>query len=93
MEDSLTSYLRGIIAGIVTKPDQIEIERSTDEQGVLFVVKVAPDERGKVIGKKGAIAQAIRTLLRAAGYKEDSRCSMKIDAPGSNYKVEEDEAI
>ena len=48
--EKIEEYLRQILSGLVSKPEEISIERKADEMGVLFIVKVAPDEWGKVIG-------------------------------------------
>ena len=53
--------------------------------GVLFIVKVDENDRGKVIGKKGSIAEALRVITRSAGRLIDIRTSMKIEAPGSRF--------
>ena len=90
-KDKLTDWLISILGGLVSKPDEVEVNRTQDEQGVLFTVKVAKEDAGKVIGKGGVIANAIRTLLRSAGYMEDVRASMKINAPGSKFELKRDE--
>lgn len=90
-ETNLESWLTSVLSRLVTKPEEIQVIKTLDEQGVLFTVKVADEDTGKVIGKKGVIAQALRTLLRSAGYLEDMRVSMKIDAPNSKFTLPEDE--
>ena len=90
MKDQLTEWLTLVIGGLVSKPDEVKVSRINDEQGVLFTVTVAKEDVGKVIGKKGTIAQAIRTLLRSAGFLRDVRASMKVDAPGMNYQLRGD---
>lgn len=74
-------YLEHIVAGLVDAPDEVRIEKTLDEQGVLLVLSVAPTDMGKVIGKAGDTARAIRTLLRAYGMKNGARISMKITEP------------
>ena len=86
MQDiDLEVWLKNIICGLVEQPDKVTVTKTLDEQGVLFTVKVADGEAGKVIGREGMIATAIRTILRSAGYMQDMRASMKVDAPGSDY--------
>ena len=85
MDDKISEWLKNVISILVAKPDEIKITRTSDEQGVLFTVKVADEDTGKIIGKKGNIATAIRTLLRSAGYHDDMRASMKVDVPGSRF--------
>ncbi len=77
----LKDWLHAIIAGIVSNPDKIEIEQETDEMGVKYTVRVAEEDRGKIIGRKGANVGAIRTLLLIAGYRGDIRASLILDVP------------
>jgi len=81
----MEGWLTSIIRGLVSKPDEVVITSTSDEQGVLFTVKVASDDNGKVIGKQGTIAEALRTITRSAGFLGNMRASMKIDAPGSRF--------
>ncbi len=59
-------------------PDAVLVERRIDEKGVLLELTVDPDDLGRVIGKRGATAQSLRTLLRALGTKNDARYNLKI---------------
>lgn len=86
--EKLQSWLITVVGGLVSKPDLVKVTATEDEQGILFVVSVAKEDTGKVIGKKGVIAEAIRTLLRSAGFMAtEQRVSMKVDAPGSNFQI------
>jgi len=85
--ERLQNWLIALVGGLVSKPDLVKVTATEDEQGVLFIVSVAKEDTGKVIGKKGTIAEAIRTLLRSAGYMEDIRASMKVDAPDSRFEL------
>src|SRR3990172_2634123 len=67
-----------VIKSIVSKPDKVEIKRTVDERGVLLELSVDPEDLGRVIGKRGATAQSLRTLLRALGTKNDARYNLKI---------------
>ena len=78
-------WLQGLIGGIVSNPSDVEIQASQDEMGLFFVIKVGEADRGKVIGKDGKHAEALRTLLRCAGGLNDVRASMKVDVPGSQF--------
>jgi len=71
-------FIEYIIKSIVGKPDAVKIERSIDEKGVLLELSVDPEDLGRVIGKRGATAQSLRTLLRALGTKNDARYNLKI---------------
>lgn len=67
-----------IVKSLVSNPDEVVINRSIDEKGVLLELTVDPEDLGRVIGKRGATAQSIRTLLRALGTKNDARYNLKI---------------
>lgn len=71
-------FIEYIIKTIVGHPDDVKIERRIDEKGVLLELSVNPEDLGRVIGKRGATAQSIRTLLRALGTKNDARYNLKI---------------
>ena len=79
--DKVKNWLYGVISGLVSKPEEIEIVASMDEQGVLFSVNVANEDMGKIIGAKGAISSNIRSLLHCVGYINDMRATMKIKEP------------
>lgn len=66
-----------IVRALVDEPEQVAVNKLEGERSVIFEVRVAPDDLGKVIGKGGRIANALRTLVRAAGAKE--RKSIWID--------------
>ena len=59
-----------ILKGILSHPDAVEITRSDDEDAIRLGVRVDPEDVGKVIGRQGRTIQAIRTVLRAAGAKQ-----------------------
>jgi len=71
-------FIDYIVKTIVGKPDAVSIKRTIDEKGVLLELTVDPEDLGRVIGKRGAGAQALRTLLRALGTKNDARYNLKI---------------
>ncbi len=71
-------FIEYIVKSLVSKPDQVVIERRIDEKGVLLELTVDPEDLGRVIGKRGATAQSLRTLLRALGTKNDARYNLKI---------------
>ncbi|MBR5389504.1 KH domain-containing protein [Candidatus Saccharibacteria bacterium] len=77
-------FVEYIVKTLVNSPEKVEVERKIDEKGVLLSLSVDPEDVGRVIGKRGATAQSIRTLLRALGTKNDARYNLKIvntDAP------------
>src|SRR5256885_17023446 len=71
-------FVEYIAKSIVGNPEAVKIERRIDEKGVLLELTVDPEDLGRVIGKRGATAQSLRTLLRALGTKNDARYNLKI---------------
>lgn len=71
-------FIEYIVKSIVGNPDAVSIERTIDEKGVLLELTVDAEDLGRVIGKRGATAQSLRTLLRALGTKNDARYNLKI---------------
>lgn len=71
-------FVEFIVKSLVGNPDGVQVERRIDEKGVLLELTVDPDDLGRVIGKRGATAQSLRTLLRALGTKNDARYNLKI---------------
>ena len=87
-------FIEYIVKSLVGNPDDVTIERIIDEKGVLLTLTVNPDDLGRVIGKRGATAQSLRTLLRALGTKNDARYNLKIvnnDDDRENYTVSSDD--
>ena len=71
-------FIEYIVKSLVSNPDDVQIDRTIDEKGVLIELTVNPEDLGRVIGKRGSSAQALRTLLRALGTKNDARYNLKI---------------
>lgn len=71
-------FVEFVVKSLVSKPDEVSVTRRIDEKGVLLELTVDPEDLGRVIGKRGATAQSIRTLLRALGTKNDARYNLKI---------------
>ncbi|HEX7963878.1 MAG TPA: KH domain-containing protein [Candidatus Saccharimonadales bacterium] len=71
-------FVEYIVKSLVSNPEAVVIERRIDEKGVLLELTVDPEDLGRVIGKRGATAQSLRTLLRALGTKNDARYNLKI---------------
>lgn len=71
-------FVEFVVKSLVNNPDDVSIERRVDEKGVLLELTVHPDDLGRVIGKRGATAQSLRTLLRALGTKQEARYNLKI---------------
>lgn len=71
-------FIEYVVKSLVGKPDAVKVDRRIDEKGVLLELTVDPEDLGRVIGKRGATAQSLRTLLRALGTKNDARYNLKI---------------
>jgi uncharacterized protein len=67
-----------IVKELVDFPDDIRIEEVEDDQGVVLELTVHPDDVGKVIGKRGRTAKALRALVRAAGALDDEDVTVEI---------------
>ncbi len=74
-------FLEYVVKALVDNPDDVKINRRTDDMGVLLTLSVNKDDMGKVIGRSGATAKAIRTVLRVVGMKNDARVNLKIEEP------------
>ncbi|MCU0680099.1 MAG: KH domain-containing protein [Planctomycetes bacterium] len=79
-------FLEMIVRSIVSNPDAVSVDRTIDEMGVLLTLKIDPADMGYVIGRKGQTAQAIRTLLKIVGAKNNSRVNLKIYDPNAGSK-------
>ncbi len=79
-------FIEFVVKSLVGKPDAVQVKRTIDEKGVLLELTVDPEDLGRVIGKRGATAQSLRTLLRALGTKNDARYNLKIvdNGPGGD---------
>jgi uncharacterized protein len=75
------AFLEFVVKGLVDEPEAVEITRTVDEMGVLLSLKVSGVDMGKIIGRKGATAKSIRTLLRVVGMKSNERVNLKIVEP------------
>ena len=78
----------------------MSVQRTEDDRGVLLELSVAPDDLGRVIGRRGATAQSLRNILRALGAKNDARYNLKIvdtdnqeEAGEATSTTENDEAV
>ncbi len=77
-------FLDFVIKALVEKPEDVKIVRTVDEMGVLMTLDVNKDDMGKIIGREGNTAKAIRTLLRVVGMKNNSRVNLKINEPADS---------
>ena len=74
-------FLESLVKALVDHPESVHIKRTVDEMGVLLTLDVHADDMGKIIGRSGNTAKAIRTLLRVVGMKNDARVNLKINEP------------
>lgn len=74
-------FLESLVSQLVENPSAVFVEAKTDEMGVLLTLHVAAPDMGKIIGKSGETAKAIRTLLRVCGAQEKARINLKIAEP------------
>ncbi len=92
-------FVEYVVKELVDNPDQVSITRTEDSRGVLLELTVAPEDLGRVIGRHGATAQSLRTLLRALGVKNGSRYNLKIvdtdknEAADDNAMTDNDEIV
>jgi predicted RNA-binding protein YlqC (UPF0109 family) len=70
--------LAWIARGLVDEPDAVRVERVEEPDAVVLRLSVAPDDVGKVIGRQGRVARALRTLVRSAGARGDRRLVLEI---------------
>lgn len=80
-------FVEFIVKSLVNVPDEVSTTRTVDEMGVLLTLKVNPADMGVVIGKQGASARALRTLLRIVGAKNNARVNLKIEEPAGSTRV------
>ena len=85
-------FLDYLIRALVDVPDAVKTDRKVDEMGVLLTLTVDPTDMGKIIGRNGQTAKAIRTLLRVVGIKNNARVNLKIEEPegGRGPRMSED---
>lgn len=74
-------FLEFLVKSIVDYPDEVKVDRRVDEMGVLLSLRVNPQDMGKVVGREGSTAKAIRSLLRIVGVKNNARVNLKIEEP------------
>jgi hypothetical protein len=74
-------FLEFLVKSIVDYPDEVKVDRKVDEMGVLLSLKVNSQDMGKVVGRQGSTAKAIRSLLRIVGIKNNARVNLKIEEP------------
>ena len=84
--------LKTIVEALVSEPEKVKIDRKVDEMGVLLELDVAQADMGTVIGKQGKTAQALRTILRALGARNNARVNLKIAEPEGSTRAPREDA-
>ena len=79
-------FLEYLAKSIVDNPDDVKVERKIDEMGVLLSLKVNAKDMGHVVGRQGATAKSIRSLLRIVGIKNNARVNLKIEEPEGSMR-------
>jgi len=80
-------FLEYIVKTLVDHPDDVKIDRSVDEMGVLLTLKLNPEDMGQIIGRQGATVRAIRNLVRIVGLKAHARVNLKIEEPAGSTRA------
>ncbi len=92
MVDKKTSdqdFLEFLIKSLVDHPDDVKVGRKVDEMGVLLTLEVNPEDMGQIIGRAGATARSIRSLVRIVGLKNHARVNLKIEEPAGGRPMRE----
>lgn len=92
MNEQDVQFLEYVVKALVDNPNDVKIERTVDEMGVLLKLSINPADMGKVIGRMGNTAKAIRTLLRVVGMKNNARVNLKINEPEGGMPRDERES-
>ena len=74
----MKDLLEYVVKSLVNNPDSVRIDESENDGEVVFEVRVAPEDMGRIIGKGGRIAKAVRSLMKAASFKENKRVNVEI---------------
>lgn len=79
-------FLEYVVKMLVDNPSDVKVNRQVDEMGVLLTLDVNPADMGKVIGRSGNTAKAVRILLRVVGMKNNARVNLKINEPAGSSR-------
>ena len=75
----MKELLTYIAKNLVNDPDAVSVTETTQGEEIIFELRVAPDDMGKVIGKQGRIAKAIRTVMRAGAARNNTKVLLEIE--------------
>lgn len=87
MQNGDQEFLEYVVKALVDNPADVKVARQVDEMGVLLTLDVNPSDMGKVIGRSGNTAKAIRILLRVVGMKNNARVNLKINEPAGGSRA------
>ncbi|MEK7087750.1 MAG: KH domain-containing protein [Patescibacteria group bacterium] len=87
-QESDVAFLEYVVKALVDNPNDVKVNRTVDEMGVLLTLSISAADMGKVIGRSGNTAKAIRTLLRVVGMKNNARVNLKINEPEGGTRPE-----
>jgi predicted RNA-binding protein YlqC (UPF0109 family) len=87
------AFLEYVVKGLVDNTDAVVTTRGVDEMGVLLTLTVHPEDMGKIIGRDGNTAKALRTLLRVVGMKHNARVNLKINEPAGGKREQEFKSV
>ena len=90
-QESDVQFLDYVVKALVDNPNDVKIVRTVDEMGVLLTLNLNPADMGKIIGRMGNTAKAVRTLLRVVGMKNNARVNLKINEPEGSVRPERTE--
>jgi uncharacterized protein len=79
-------FLEYLVKSLVDHPEDVKVDRKVDEMGVLLSLHVNQLDMGQVVGRQGATAKAIRSLLRIVGVKNNARVNLKIEEPDGSTR-------
>lgn len=80
--------LENILKALINHPDELKVEKSVDEMGVLLTVKANKDDVGLIIGKNGTTVRAIKMIIKRIGAKNKASVNIKIEQPTETNSVD-----
>ncbi len=81
-----------LVQGVVGHPEEVEVEEFLDDQGSIYGIRVHPDDVGRVIGREGRVANALRHVVKAAATKTGARIQVEIITDDEPMEVAESDA-
>lgn len=79
--ESVKKFAELLVQAIVDNQSAVSVSVQNDEMGILLLIKVAPEDMGKIIGREGRTVNAVREIIRIVGFKNQARVSVKIEEP------------